>query len=166
VNHHVTALFGLAGFQVLSAENVDGEWHLAVDAAGSGGLRGVRRDRRGEGPPGGDDGPRPAGRRRAGAAPVAQNKSSTADTRCARTRPGPNDITRSPHGRCSPTGPGNGRSSRSATTTGPSPPSPTISAWPCPHRLHPQPGSPEHDALRLLESWNADTATETQSEAR
>jgi len=30
----------------------------------------------------------------------------------------------------------------------------------------PQPGSPEHDSLRLLESWNADTATESQSEAR
>ena len=28
MNDHVTALFGL--FQVLSAENVDGEWHLGV----------------------------------------------------------------------------------------------------------------------------------------
>ena len=30
MNDHVTALFGLPGFQVLSAENVDGEWHLGV----------------------------------------------------------------------------------------------------------------------------------------
>ena len=29
--------------------------------------------------------------------------------RCARTRPGPNSTTRSPPGRCSPTGPGSGR---------------------------------------------------------
>ena len=31
VNDDVTALFGLPGFQVLSGENVDGEWHLGVE---------------------------------------------------------------------------------------------------------------------------------------
>ena len=31
VNDKVTALFGLPGFQVLSGENVDGEWHLGVE---------------------------------------------------------------------------------------------------------------------------------------
>jgi transposase len=31
VNDHVTALFGPPGFQVLSAENVDVEWHLGVE---------------------------------------------------------------------------------------------------------------------------------------
>ena len=31
VNDDVTALFGLPGFQVLSGENVDGEWNLGVE---------------------------------------------------------------------------------------------------------------------------------------
>jgi len=52
VNDHVTALFGLPGFQVLSAENVDGEWHLGVqtprDLVGCGECGAVARvkDRR------------------------------------------------------------------------------------------------------------------------
>ena len=71
MNDHVTALFGLPGFQVLSAENVDGEWHLGVaDTTGPGWLRRVRGGRPGQRPPD-RDGPGPAHRRDAGAPAMA-----------------------------------------------------------------------------------------------
>jgi hypothetical protein len=52
VNHNVTALFGMPGFEVLSTEMVDGEWHVGIetprDLVGCGGCGAVARvkDRR------------------------------------------------------------------------------------------------------------------------